>query len=261
MVKSKRDSRPPDPSSAVYGACNGKVAAYEIVEHVVPTEKTIRLGSLTRTSIMSQYGRRNQGDTTMAFAGKDSSGVPLSGHSHSFYVPTDEDMDGMLDHVYVVRDSGFDARELAAIRAVSAMNSPYDKIRVHVKPCTHVLDSAIFAQNCLVWESLSPFLLNRHVKHRRDHVIDSPESQVRLELKRRNATYRVQRVSAEADIAMACGIKPRQFISSRRRQDASRPAFKVILKFEKPINGPLFLGYGCHFGMGVFVPATRARFV
>ena len=241
-------------SSAPAGAVAG-VAAYEIVEGTVPVVQTIRLGCLARACIMSQYGRRNRGGTTTAFAGKDADGMPLTGHTHAFYVPTDDDLDGMLDHVYIVRGSGFSAAELAAIRSVSVMKSPGDGICIRVKHCPSVPDSAILSLNRRKWVSSSPFLLNRHVKRRGDRVIDSPESQVRLELERRYPSYIVERVSVEAGIPMIrCKLRPDQFVSSRRPWDATRPAFEVSLAFTKPISGPLLLGHGCHFGMGSFVP-------
>lgn len=233
------------------------MVAYEIVEGTVPIAQTIRLGCLARASIMSQYGKKNRGGTTVAFAGKDASGVPLSGHVHAFYVPTDDDLDGTLDHIYVVRGVGFSTQELAAISSVTAMHSRSDGIHVRVKICPHVPDSAIFTQKCRKWVSSSPFLLNRHVKRRGSRIIDSPESQVRLELDRRQEPYHVECVSAVAGTPMSiCKIRPDQFVSSRRPWDAVRPAFEVTLEFKRPIDGPLLLGHGCHFGMGAFVPLT-----
>ena len=209
---------------------------------------------------MSQYGKRHGGGTTLAFAGKDASGVPLSGHTHAFYVPTDDDLDGMLDHIYVIRNSGFDEPELAAISSVTAMHSRGDGIHIHVKACLHAPNSAIFAQGCRKWVSSSPFLLNRHVKQRGDRVIDSPESQVRLELERRHKSYRIKTVLVSGGIPMiTCKMRPDQFLSSRRPWDPSRPAFDVALEFEDPVDGPLLLGHGCHFGMGAFVPRVHAQ--
>lgn len=241
------------------GVAGSKIAAYEIVDGAVPIGRTIRLGCLARASIMSQYGRRNRGGSTEAFAGKNSSGAPLSGHTHAFYVPADDDMDGMLDHIYIVREAGFAAIELAAIYSVCFMKSPNDGINIRVKPCSPVPGPAFLSKNCRKWVSSSPFLLNRHVKRRGDRVIDSPESQVRLELERRCPTHRVKRMSVAAGIPMLKSkLRPDQFASSRRPWDPTRPAFEVVLEFEKPVNGPLLLGHGCHFGMGCFVPHRQA---
>ena len=29
-----------------------------------------------------------------------------------------------------------------------------------------------------------------------------------------------------------------------------------VIEFPEPVSGPLSLGYGAHFGLGLFVPAT-----
>ena len=39
-------------------------------------------------------------------SGKDAAGKPLKGHHHAFYVPTDEDGDGRLDHLTVWTPGG-----------------------------------------------------------------------------------------------------------------------------------------------------------
>ena len=39
---------------------------------------------------------------------------------------------------------------------------------------------------------------------------------------------------------------------------ATRSGFGFRLSFASPIPGPLALGYGSHFGLGLFVPADLA---
>lgn len=227
----------------------------------MPIKKSILLGCLARASIMSHYGRQNRGGSARAFAGKDSAGVPLSGHVHAFYIPTDEDNDGFLDHIHIVRKTGFTPSELNAIMSVSEMRSSKDGIAVHVKPCSSCTNSTIFAHSCRDWISLTPFLLNRHVKRRRERVVDSPEDQVRLELARRHSSYNTVRIHvSDCNVPMSvCRLRPNQYIRSRRPWDAPKPAYEIALTFRDPVDGPLLLGYGCHFGMGAFVPSRRTR--
>ena len=47
--------------------------------------------------------------------GKDVTGRPLQGHKHAFFLPTDEDGDGRIDHVTVVAEQGFTDVEVRAI--------------------------------------------------------------------------------------------------------------------------------------------------
>ena len=67
---------------------------------------TIRWGELARKSAMSQYGRNNHGEVSQSLSGKDGSGTPLKGHRHTFYLPSDEDGDGRLDHLTVWTPGG-----------------------------------------------------------------------------------------------------------------------------------------------------------
>src|SRR5262249_38302151 len=49
------------------------------------------------------------------FAGKDAAGRPLEGHGHAFFLPSDDDGDGRLDHVTLYAARGFDPSEQAAL--------------------------------------------------------------------------------------------------------------------------------------------------
>ncbi|MBI1313652.1 type I-U CRISPR-associated protein Cas5/Cas6 [bacterium] len=51
--------------------------------------------------------------------------------------------------------------------------------------------------------------------------------------------------------------EPFEFRRARRKdggREAWRPAAMFRLKLSRPISGPLTLGYGCHFGLGQFIP-------
>jgi CRISPR-associated protein Csb2 len=53
-----------------------------------------------------------------AFWAKDDAGRPRTGHEHAFFLPTDEDGDGRLDHVTLVATMGFNDLERRAIGAL-----------------------------------------------------------------------------------------------------------------------------------------------
>jgi CRISPR-associated protein Csb2 len=50
-----------------------------------------------------------------AITGKRINGVPLEGHEHAHYFPTDEDGDGRLDHVTIYCPRGFDEADVEAL--------------------------------------------------------------------------------------------------------------------------------------------------
>ena len=234
------------------------VLTYKVTRGRIPSAHTIKAANLLRTSVMAQYGRRNHGNTSVAFAGKDTVGKPLSGHSHAFFIPLDIDSDGAIDHMTIIRRSGFNTREVAAMFSVNNLRSKKDNIDVylsvqHYAPSSHKLNTT-----SRKWVSLTPFLLNRHVKHRAGKIIDAPDDQVRLEILRRLPTHTVVGISIYPDNRpmILSGLKPNQYTRSRKSGERDRPAYELKLEFDLDVEGPLLLGYGCHYGMGHFVPDT-----
>lgn len=68
---------------------------------------------------MAPYGRRHQGSVSAVLSGKDQVfGTPLTGHQHAYFLPTDDDGDGALDHLSVFAASGIGTRELDALSGV-----------------------------------------------------------------------------------------------------------------------------------------------
>src|SRR5260370_4280712 len=93
-----------------------------------PIEDTLPLAEAARAQVMGlyskvrqrrRYGRDIPADAeryrSATLAGKDADGRPLAGHRHAFYLPTDEDGDGRLDHLTIVAEAGFDADEVRAL--------------------------------------------------------------------------------------------------------------------------------------------------
>ncbi len=83
---------------------------------------TLRWGELARKCAMSWYGRQNNRATSPVLSGKDAAGKPLEGHCHSFYLPTDEDGDGRIDHLTVWAPGGLAKREFQAVLSVNTLN-------------------------------------------------------------------------------------------------------------------------------------------
>ena len=71
---------------------------------------------------MSRYGRYNGGNVSPTLSGKEVDGRPRTGHQHAFYLPTDEDQDGRLDHLTVWVPSGLNTLEVDALARVDTLN-------------------------------------------------------------------------------------------------------------------------------------------
>ena len=157
------------------------------------TFDTLRWGELARKCAMSQYGRINQGAVSGSLSGKDASGSPLRGHGHSFYLPTDEDGDGRLDHLTVWAPGGLAAGEFQAVVSVNTLNPGGQQEPVHLAYLAHGATGDFAGVSLLFsisksWRSLTPYVLPRHVKFRgpkdengRKLMVDGPEEQIARE--------------------------------------------------------------------------------
>ena len=237
---------------------------------------TLRWGDLARRAAMSRFGRLNSCRTSPALSGKGPGGQPLRGHRHTFYLPADEDGDGRLDHLTLFTPGGLDATELAAVASVDAL-SPGGKrsaVRVSVEGIGTAVDFRellpIFAVSSS-WRSLTPYVLPRHVKLRgpRDvrglrRMVDGPEDQVAQEVSRRWPEWprliRVERRDIGEGIRPMIsggteGLPPFEFFRHRSSGSNGGGAFNLLLEWPEPVSGPVALGFSCHYGLGLFVPA------
>lgn len=237
---------------------------------------TLRWGDLARKSAMAQYGRNNNGEVSRSLSGKESSGTPLKGHRHAFYLPTDEDGDGRLDHLTVWTPGGLTAAEFQAVLSINALNPGGLREPVQLAYQSHgvavdfVGVSPLFGSS-RVWRSLTPYVLTRHVKFRgpldengRKTMTDGPEEQVAREVSLRwsgnlnliNVVAHNRRDSiAPMRKGESGGFRPFDFFTHKKGGGSSGGGvFNFKLEFDHPVNGPLALGFACHQGLGIFVP-------
>jgi CRISPR-associated protein Csb2 len=237
---------------------------------------TMRVADLMHRSAVAWFGGRNNPTSksqTLSGLGADSK--PLIGHRHAFYLPTDEDGDGRLDHLTVWAPGGFTMKEVEALAAVPCLKSDEDReILLAFLGCGDLEDfreaqeitrqHPIFGRS-MVWQSITPFTLVRHPKVRRGQLVDGPEQQVSLEFSRRRsfpehlAHYGTGQLQEPPEIlpAIPCAnrpLYPLEFYRWRKGGPAAPGAYFFRLTFNQPIAGPLALGYGCHFGLGQFAP-------
>ncbi|MGI6418942.1 MAG: type I-G CRISPR-associated protein Csb2 [Thermoguttaceae bacterium] len=99
------------------------------------------------------------------------------------------------------------------------------------------------------WSSASPFVPPRYLKARGKNSL---AAQVRAELASRGLATQV----AVAVLPWSGASLPlRHFVRRRARGGLPPPmdvGFALQLHFDEPIAGPIVLGYGCHFGLGLF---------
>ena len=103
--------------------------ALDVARGLVPlplVANTLPLAEQARRSLLSRCRKAaidrdrslidsEVGPLSPALWGKEPDGRPRVGHQHAFFLPTDEDGDGRLDHLTVVAAMGFNALECRAI--------------------------------------------------------------------------------------------------------------------------------------------------
>lgn len=205
------------------------------------------------------------------FAGRDAAGQVMRGprHEHAWFLPADDDADGAIDHVVVYARRGLDRSALwsfARLRRVWGHGSPALTTALvavgtpDLLGCLrHDTRSTRTAQlgTAQVWESLTPFVPPRHIKHRPSGVRDAPHEQVaRLLALHGRPPARIEPLAAEDATPPRPALAWQRFQRRRASGGGCRGAdlalgFRLI--FDQPVTGPIALGYAAHQGLGQFV--------
>ena len=239
-------------------------------DHALPSiTRTVPQAELLHRALVGIAHR--QSGHSLVLSGCDDHGEPLVGmHEHAHILPLDLDADGHLEHVLIWAPMGLDAPAQEAIRAAR---------HTYVKGGTSALKLAIAGTGRLAdlehlsepfgsaiqrllgrnsegrrWLSVTPFVPPRYLKPQGKCAL---EGQVQAELASRGfpKAEEIIRRKPQSDEA---AMRMRHFIRNRR---FGPPApidcgFALEVRFAEAVKGPLCLGYGSHFGLGVFSCTT-----
>jgi CRISPR-associated protein Csb2 len=208
---------------------------------------------------------RPQRYSSAVLSGKDADGVVVKSHGHAHFLPTTEGDDRRrITHLTAYAPDGFAPPELAALTAVRGVAVGERKLRVQLIGLGRPADfrAPLFVPS-RQWLSVTPFVAHRHRK-RRGQKKDAPlplaadPRSAFVELAVRELVERsgIGRLTALESVQPATG-EPRGIEFHRRRtrpgDDGSRRAWGFLqLTFVDPLDGPLCLGYGSHYGLGLF---------
>ena len=263
------------------------VVRYRIDSAVRPlVTETVEIGNRFKRAAMSQYRTVDGSSGTSAspnLSGMDAGGSYLrDGHSHAFYLPTDDDGDLRLDHITVVSRTPFDQRHLDALERVRFVKHSDERKKVTFlrRGTPNDFTLPIFG-TATRWMSSTPFVPNRHIKRRGRgntiRVIDGPEEQAKREIECRSIgkVKRIQslpprtwqRVYASGKLGRPAHgnkmLRPRtglqaplpvQFKTWRKIGLPGFGSYALDIEFDGPVQGPISLGHGAHYGLGMFVP-------
>ena len=251
-----------------------------------PVIRTLPQAELLHRALVGIAARR--GTQPPELTGRDGNRRPLGGpHEHAHINPLDLDGDGHLDHILVWAPGGLGADAQAAIRAARTtfMKGGIEPLRLALAATGGLSDLVRLpgeygrrierlTRSASSWQSVTPFVPPRYVKARGKNSL---EGQIRAELRSRGfpdpvAMERLAPIPPrQSDTAPGGGsVAARDAAVWRRfrhfklvRQRGPEPpfacGFAIRLEFEYPIPGPIAIGYGSHFGLGLFERSASAR--
>jgi CRISPR-associated protein Csb2 len=240
-----------------------------------PIEEAVRIGELMRLATLAQFGRDEGGQwrAPPAISGRDADGRPLAevGHGHAFFLPEDADGDGLIDHILVfVRNGLGDDVRRALDRVTRLWLNPRDRTededdatggRNEWRLAIEGFGTpAEFQESRLLgssdhWSSVTPYLMPWHAKKN-----FGVGEQIRREIVEREIVPEYTGAAVVIERVPAISVKGRtlrpihfrRFRSKRNLIQPDKLGVFISLRTEREIEGPLALGFGCHFGLGLF---------
>jgi CRISPR-associated protein Csb2 len=234
-----------------------------------PVIRTMPQAELLHDALIRQVGR-SEPVYCPELTGRDEAGVPLrESHRHAHLVPLDLDHDRRIDHFLIWAPMGLGGEAQAAIRrlkrtwtkggagdlqlALAGMGNLASLRQLGAPENRGVEEVLGPVAGARTWKSLTPFVPARFLKKKGR---DSLHGQVNAELQARGlpTAVRVEILPLSEEPA------PFRHFVRRRTRGGNPPPIDVCyclrLELAAPITGPLMLGYGSHFGLGLFMAAT-----
>lgn len=179
-------------------------------------------------------------------------------HGHAFYLPEDSDGDGRIEHVLVHAPMGFGSDVLHILNGVRCLwergGNEWRVVLESIGDDATAASPLAGASAC--WLSVTPYLHPWFAKK----GFAVPE-QIARECRERgmDEPLAVQPVES-VEIGRGRRRRAVHFRRFRDKRGLIQPDTRghlLRLEFAEPVSGPLALGFGCHFGLGMFAPLDR----
>ncbi len=265
------------PSSHTPPVSRPHVMRWKIQGNPLPSvQETIYVAEIVKRYLNGIYGKLFDQDFSEIFMGKDKDGTPLQGHQHAYYLPTDEDGDGKIDHINIYAERGFDTRELKALEQLKHIQKPGggEDLRLYLVGCWNkeegIQHIPVF-RPARHWVSVTPYIAPRHYKKRGQKkdtcsLEEFPAVTLREELQKQayplpdiQKKERYSPISYEGNILRGkefpwLFFRQQRVLGKSHGNRTNQPGSGFELVFSEPVKGPLCFGYGAHYGMGFFAP-------
>ncbi|KIG18939.1 hypothetical protein DB30_06550 [Enhygromyxa salina] len=241
-------------------------------------DQTLVIAERMRSTVMALANKRT-GAVPWQFSGKDHNDAPLTGHEHAYFLPlARRDRDGreLIDRVLIWARDGFAPDTWASLQQLAASGrrlrgqadehplelilagyGGFDQLRALLPVnAAHPLEGSWLGPS-RTWVSATPFVPPRFTKSRRNQLIDTPEDQLRWLLREvlgvpEHEVSEIETEESKDTFGWSRFVRVRK---KDRSRTAARAGSGFRITFTKPVCGPIALGYGAHFGLGLFRPA------
>ncbi len=210
----------------------------------------VRVGETMRMALMGRARQLFGEDIPASLSGH---ALPENNrHGHAFYLPETNE-DGRIDHVIVHAPDGFDAQAqtaLAELKSIHTREGTEWRLLLEGLGEADDFPASLTLKGATEWRSVTPYLHPWHSKKGFGVV-----EQITRECELRGYPVPVAVESLPEQKPRA--LEFRRFRSKRGLNQPDRQGRFLSLVFPEPITGPLALGFGCHFGLGQFIPADH----
>lgn len=179
-----------------------------------------------------------------------------------YWLALDSDDDGRIEQILCLRPGGFGPQVLPGFAAGASLwigegraGEPAGRWRLAPEAMGPLAPGGVVGPASL-WVSLTPYVVGRET-HRggRPRAGRSLEEQIRDDLAKRGLhAFGVEALSARLCAGGALAADAFDLHVDTMKPPPGAPAAFVRLAFAEPVAGPLALGYGAHYGLGLFVP-------
>ncbi|MGA0587811.1 type I-G CRISPR-associated protein Csb2 [Dyella sp. KRB-257] len=227
---------------------------YMLIGKPLPrVEDSVRIGELLRRAVMSE-AKKQLGESAIpsAFSGH---GLPAgTRHRHAFYLPWDANGDGRIDRVIVHRPGGLAREERRVVEKLRRLWSrDGGEWQLVLENIGDAPAGGPLLATAPQWQSVTPYMHPWHAKKN-----FGVEDQIRRECRERG----LPEPQVEALPTITINGRPRRSIHFHRFRDKrglnqpDRHGSFWRMTFTEPVSGPIALGFGCHFGLGLFQPVA-----
>lgn len=222
---------------------------------LVRIEDTLKFGEWLRRAALGKAKKELGADAIPALL----SGHGLfqeNRHRHAFFIP-EADNQGRIGHAVIHIPDRFDADTCRVLENLDKIwnrdGQEWKLILEHIGEKSSFAQSVPLLQQSAVWQSRTPYLHPWHCRKNFDI-----EAQIRRECRERGLLTEIISLQPQGAVSLeGRQLRPIDYHRFRSKRGLTQPDSHGSLwqiTFAEPVVGPLLLGFGCHFGLGLFTP-------